>query len=123
MAEKLVVYKLRKYLRKLYEGYPSHFFYGYEKEKEMEGIEDGIKHLIEDGIIKEQGFTSGYEEGETPVHKMRMLSPIISKRYRLTSEGLKLVDGWYIERLALIGVVISLIILGLIILGILINLF
>lgn len=108
----LIVYKLRKYLRRLYEGYPSHFFYGYEK---IDGIEKGMKHLLEDGIIKEQEFQSGYEEGETPVYKLRMLSPIMSKRYRLTAEGLKLVESWNVEKLThwIIGLTIGLFILGL----------
>ncbi len=107
----LIVYRLRKYLRRLYEGYPSHFFYGYEK---IDGVEEGIKHLLEDGIIKEQEFQSGYEEGRTPVYKLRMLSPIMRKRYRLTAEGLKLVDAWNIERLTswIIGLTIVLSILS-----------
>jgi hypothetical protein len=95
----------------LYEGYPSHFFYGYEK---IDGVEEGIKHLLEDGIIKEQEFQAGYEEGETPVYKLRMLSPIMRKRYRLTAEGLRLVESWGIEKLTkwVMGLTISLVIIG-----------
>ena len=48
LGKKLVVYRLRKYLRKLYEGYPSHYFYGYEK---TEGVEKVIYNLIDDGVI------------------------------------------------------------------------
>lgn len=96
MAEKLIVYRLRKYLRRLYEGYPSHFFYNYEK---VDGVEEGIKHLLEDGIIKEEEFIKGHKEGETPVSKLRTLTPIIDRHYRLTAEGLRLVELWNTEKL------------------------
>lgn len=107
----LVVYKLRKYLRKLYEGYPTHFFYGYEDI--IEGIDKGIQHLIEDGIIKPspQKIQTGFKEGETPVYKMRTLEPVFQSQYRLTSEGLKLVEDWNTKRLTWAGIIISFIIL------------
>lgn len=113
MTKKLIVYRLRKYLRRLYEGYPSHFFYKYEK---IDGVEEGIKHLLEDGIIKENEFTKGYKEGETPVYKLRTFTPIIDKQYRLTAEGLKLVESWNVEKLThwIIGLTIGLLAIGVI---------
>jgi hypothetical protein len=82
----LIVYKIRVYLRKLYEGYPSHFFSGYEYESQ---VDKGIKNLVEDKIIK-------------PIYKNRTLSG-----YRLTAEGLKLVESWGIERLVKITLFVS----------------
>ena len=107
MKSKLIVYRLRKYLRKLYEGYPSHFFYDYEK---VEGIEEGIKNLLEDGIIKGEEFQSGYKD-EMTSDGATMLIPLMKRRYRLTADGLKLVDSWNMERLTLWGILLSLIIL------------
>jgi len=87
-GKNLVVYKLRKYLRKLYEGYPSYWYFGYEDTNRE--LRAGIPILIEDEIIK----------------KHQTLN-----RYRLTAEGLRLVENWNTERIALIGIIISLLIL------------
>ena len=116
----LVVYKLRKYLRKLYEGYPTHFFYNYEK---INGIENGIKNLIDDGIIIGEDFQNGYKTGKTPVYRLTTFEQIIQKRYRLTADGLKLVEDWNSQRLTFIGLIVSLIILALTIYSIWLSLF
>ena len=91
MKKNLIVYKLRKYLEKLYEGYPTHAFHGYEKETE---VEKGVKTLEEDKIIKLVYRKNDGVEG-----------------YRLTAEGLKLVEQWHNEKLVKIGIVLSVIIL------------
>ncbi|MEK6910751.1 MAG: hypothetical protein AABW82_03180 [Nanoarchaeota archaeon] len=108
MKKNLIVYKLRKYLRKLYEGYPTHFFYGYEK---VEGIEQGINNLLEDGLIKGEEFQSGYKQSKTPVYGATMFIPIIERKYRITAEGLKLVESWNMEKLTYWGIMITLIVL------------
>ena len=110
MKNNLIVYKLRRYLRKLYEGYPSHFFYGYEK---VEGVEEGINNLLEDELIKAEEFQSGYKHGKTPVYGLNTLTPVMERKYRLTAEGLKLVDAWNMERLTHLGILISLIVISL----------
>ena len=91
MDKKLVVYKLRKVLRKLYEGYPTHSYFGYI-EKDLE-FKEAIRVLEEDGIIKNTGKFQGKDF------------------YRLTSEGLKLVEQWNMERLTNVTIILSLIIL------------
>jgi len=110
LGRDLVVYRLRKYLRKLYEGYPTHYFYGYEI---VQGIEEGIENLIEDGIIKGQEFQDGHKQGKTPKYGLLMFIPIMKRKYRLTAEGLKLVDNWNIERLTYWIIGLSIIIMGL----------
>ena len=102
--KKFIVYRLRKYLRRLYKGYPSHFFYGYEK---VDGVEEGIKNLLEDGIIKNNEFQKGYKQSKSPVYGSIMLIPIMKREYRLTAEGLKLVESWNIERLTYLIIVLS----------------
>ena len=102
--KKFIVYRLRKYLRRLYKGYPSHFFYGYEK---VDGVEEGIKNLLEDGIIKNNEFQKGYKQSKSPVYGSIMLIPIMKREYRLTAEGLKLVESWNIERLTDLIIVLS----------------
>lgn len=77
----LVVYRLRKYLRKLYDGYPTHAFYGYEITNE---IVEGIQNLKDDKVIK---FIGTDENGKD--------------NYRLTAEGLRLVEIWNTEKLTL----------------------
>lgn len=89
-GKKLVVYKLRKALRKLYEGYPTHLFSGY-LERDIR-LEAGIRNLEEDGIIKRDG-----------------LDPDGNPAHRLTGEGLRLVELWNIERLTLIIIILALI--------------
>jgi len=93
MKKNLVVYKLRKYLEKLYEGYPTHAFYEYEYEKGT-GIEEGVKILEKDKIIKRESNTKKNAEKRDG--------------YRLTAEGLKLVELWHHERLIIWGILISL---------------
>ncbi|MFH1376209.1 MAG: hypothetical protein ABIH25_01100 [Candidatus Woesearchaeota archaeon] len=105
-GKKLVVHKLKKYLRKLYEGYPSHYFYGYEK---IEGIEEGIKHLIEDGIIKGVESHTIYKRSSIKTkYGGIVLEPVIEQKYRLTAEGLRLVELWNTERLTLLILLLSL---------------
>lgn len=108
----LIVYKLRKYLRKLYEGYPTHFFYGYEEI--IEGIDKGIQHLIDDGIIKPspEKIHRGFKESSIKSqYGSIILEPVMQSQYRLTAEGLKLVEDWNTKRLTWIGIGISFIIL------------
>ncbi|MEK6916006.1 MAG: hypothetical protein AABW89_05705 [Nanoarchaeota archaeon] len=85
MNNNLVIYRLRKYLRKLYEGYPTHSFYGFEIK---EGLERGLLTLEEDGIIK---------EGDDKYS------------WRLTAEGLRLVESWDIEKLTYLIALLTLI--------------
>ena len=85
MKNKLAVYKLRKYLRKLYEGYPTHSFYGYEVQG---GLEKSLLILEEDGIIK---------QGDNQYS------------WRLTAEGLRLVESWDIESLTYLMALLTLI--------------
>ncbi|MBU0977054.1 MAG: hypothetical protein KKD18_01425 [Nanoarchaeota archaeon] len=92
LGKKLVVYEQRKALRKLYEGYPTHIFSGYLQKRIK--FKEGIRVLEEDGIIKEDGLDP---DGE-PAH-------------RLTAEGLRLVESWNMERLAYLGIILSLLIL------------
>ena len=93
--KKSAVYNLRRYLKKLYEGYPTHYFYGYEK---VENIEEGIQNLLDDGIIKGKEFNSGYKQGKS-LQGAITLTHIIKRQYRLTAEGLRLVESWGIEKL------------------------
>ena len=114
MKSNFIVFRLRKYLRRLYVGYPSHFFYGYEK---IEGTEEGVKNLLEDNIIKAEEFQAGYKQGKTPVYGLTTFTPIMERKYRLTAEGLKLDEAWNIERLTYGGIILSLVILILTIWG------
>lgn len=107
MKNNLIVYKLRKYLRKLYEGYPSHFFYRYEK---IDGIEQGINNLLEDGLIKGEEFQSGYKQGKN-LDGSTVLTPIMERKYRLTAEGLKLVESWNMEKINYWGIILTLIVI------------
>lgn len=91
MRRNLVVYKLRKYLKKLYEGYPTHAFHGYEHTTQ---ISTGINNLTEDGIIK----LIGNNKAGQPC-------------YRLTGDGLKLVETWENEKLVRTGIILTLIVL------------
>lgn len=78
-GKNLVIYKLKKYLRQLYEGYPSYWYFGYEN---IDGeLVFGIPTLLGDGIIKHHSTLN---------------------EYRLTVEGLRLVESWNAERLNLI---------------------
>ena len=89
--EDFVVYKLRGYLNKLYEGYPTHFFFNYEKDT---ALADGMYALIEDGIIKKE---QNEDEGRYG--------------YRLTANGLRLVEVWKNERLVRVGIILTLMVL------------
>jgi len=102
-GEKLVVYELRKALRKLYEGYPTHVFTGY-LHKSIK-LQEGINILERDGIIKKVGS-----------------EPDNLAKHRLTVEGLKLVESWNMERLVYVGIFLSSVILVLTVWGIWITL-
>ncbi|MEK6760736.1 MAG: hypothetical protein AABX93_02320 [Nanoarchaeota archaeon] len=78
LGEDLVVWRLRKFLKQLYRGYPLFVCYGYDR---LHRIDEGVETLIEDNLIK---FISEDQNG---------------KNYRITGEGLKLVDSWTIEDL------------------------
>ena len=96
---RLAVYRLRKFLRKLYEGYPTRFFFGYEDKHELQ---QGINVLLEDKIVQSASIKD--KNG--------------NERYglRIKPEGLRLVEGWHIERLThwIIGLAIGLFILGIV---------
>ncbi len=87
----LVVYKLRKFLRKLYEGYPDHFFFGYQN---IHNLQAGMNTLENDSIVEHVAT-----------------NPQGVRGYRIKVEGLKLVETWNTERLTLWGIILSLIIL------------
>lgn len=82
-GKNLVVYRLRKALRKLYEGYPTHKYSGYLQRSIQ--FQQGIKVLEDDKIIKKMGR----DPDGNPTH-------------RLLPEGLRLVELWNTERLTLI---------------------
>ncbi len=86
----LVVLRLRKYLRKLYEGYPQFFCYGYDR---LHRIDEGVDVLIKDKII---------EEVVVPEDR-------INKYYRITADGIKLVESWNVEKLTYLIIVLTLI--------------
>lgn len=91
LGKDLVVYELRKFLRKLYEGYPTHAFFDYEKGGSLEA---GMNLLLKDNIIE-----SVWKEKENKYG------------FILRVEGLKLVETWNIEKLTLWGTILSLTIL------------
>jgi len=85
----LVVYKIRKYLRKLYEGYPSHAFYGgYDND-----VRDGLVVLQEDGVVAYAGTDRQTQS---------------QQHFRLTAEGLRLVEIWNTERLTFFIILLTL---------------
>ncbi len=86
----LVIYKIRKYLRKLYEGYPSHAFHGYENSQE---IRDSLVVLQEDKIIAYAGVDR--ETQKLP-------------HFRLTADGLRLIELWNNERLTFFIIILTL---------------
>ena len=86
----LVVYRLRKVLRKLYEGYPTHQYTGYLQQEI--GFKEGIDNLEEDGIIKQDSIDQN-----------------LNPSYRLTANGLRLVELWNTERLTLFILLLALI--------------
>src|SRR3989344_1878904 len=91
-----VVYKLRRALRKMYEGYPTHSFFGY-LERDIK-FKTGIVNLEQDGLIKR---TAKNDEG--------------NESYRLTAEGLRLVESWNVNTLTNIIIILT---IGLFFIGI-----
>jgi len=87
LGRDLVIYRLRKYLRKLYEGYPTHSFYNYDLTYE---IKTGITRLENDKIIKSTGKHFGV------------------KMHRLLPKGIRLVELWNMERLTIILLILVL---------------
>lgn len=76
----------------MYEGYPTHSYFGY-LERDIK-FQLGIDNLEEDGIIRKGGK-----------------SPDGRQMYRLTGEGLKLVEQWHAEKINKATMILSFIIL------------
>lgn len=94
---KLIIHELRKFLRKLYEGYPTHFFFGYENNTELMG---GMNILLEDKIIK--------------IYSVKDKVGNDRYGYRLLPEGIKLVENWNVNKLTFWVIILT---IGLFVIG------